>query len=95
MPASKDEARENVVSALSEGGRQATTLAVRVNDLTTAWTYRDVVAVVGGAGRALDSMILPKVESAQHVWWHDVLLTQLERAKAWRSGPAVGLAPGR
>jgi citrate lyase subunit beta/citryl-CoA lyase len=53
---------------------------VRVNDLTTQWTYQDVVEVVEGAGGCLDAIMLPKVQEAAHVQWLDLTLTQLEKA---------------
>jgi len=60
---------------------------VRVNDLTTRWTYRDVVTVVEGAGANLDCVMLPKVQSAAQVAWLDVMLRQIEET--------VGLEVGR
>ena len=50
-----------------------------MNDADTAWAIDDVLAVVRGAGRHLDCIMLPKVESLAHIHWLDVLLTQLER----------------
>lgn len=47
-PLAKPEARRNVVAALNEGDWGGKIRAVRVNDLTTPWTYRDVVDVVEG-----------------------------------------------
>jgi citrate lyase subunit beta/citryl-CoA lyase len=79
-PAAKDGARQNVVAALTDGDWGAKTRAVRVNDLTTQWTYRDVITVVEGAGDELDCIVLPKVQSAAHVEWLDLLLSQVERA---------------
>ncbi len=79
-PQAKEAARSNVVAALNGGGWRAGTLAVRVNDLTTPWTYRDVVTVVEGAGANLDCLLLPKVCSAEQVHWLDILLTQIEAA---------------
>jgi citrate lyase subunit beta / citryl-CoA lyase len=78
-PGAKDSARGNVVAALNEGSWDGRIRAVRVNDLTTPWTYRDVIAVVEGAGANLDCLILPKVNSAAHVTWLDLLLTQIEQ----------------
>ena len=52
---------------------------VRVNDLTTPWTYQDVIEVVEGAGAHLDAIMLPKVQLASHVEWLDLTLTQLEK----------------
>jgi citrate lyase subunit beta / citryl-CoA lyase len=78
-PLEKESARGNVVSALNEGSWDGKIRAVRVNDLTTSWTYRDVITVVEGAGAQLDCIILPKVHSAAHVTWLDLLLTQIEQ----------------
>ncbi|MEV0395461.1 HpcH/HpaI aldolase/citrate lyase family protein [Polymorphospora rubra] len=79
-PLAKPEARRNVVAALNEGGWDGKTRAVRVNDLTTPWTYRDVVEVVEGAGANLDCVMLPKVQTAGHVEWLDLTLTQIEKS---------------
>jgi citrate lyase subunit beta/citryl-CoA lyase len=78
-PAAKEEARRNVVAALREGDWSGKTRVVRVNDLTTQWTYRDVIEVVEGAGEFLDCVMLPKVQDATQVVWLDTLLTQIER----------------
>ena len=69
----------NMVAALNEGGFGSTLRVVRVNDLTTHWTYRDVVEVVEGAGQNLDCIMLPKVASAAQIRWLDLTLTQIER----------------
>ncbi|MGI8330793.1 HpcH/HpaI aldolase/citrate lyase family protein [Actinomadura scrupuli] len=79
-PSEKDEARKNVVAALNEGDWSGKIRAVRVNDLSTQWTYRDVIDVVEGAGAGLDCLILPKVQGAADVQWLDRLLSQLEQA---------------
>src|SRR5262245_17644166 len=78
-PLAKPEARKNIVAALTEGGWGSKVRVVRVNDLTTPWTYRDVIDVVEGAGANLDCVMLPKVQSASHVEWLDLTLTQLEK----------------
>jgi citrate lyase subunit beta/citryl-CoA lyase len=78
-PAAKAEARKNVVAALNESDWGGKIRAVRVNDLATAWTYRDVIEVVEAAGANLDGIILPKVEPAAQVQWLDLLLTQVEK----------------
>ncbi|MFC7326571.1 HpcH/HpaI aldolase/citrate lyase family protein [Marinactinospora rubrisoli] len=86
-PLEKERARDAVVAALNEGGWGDKVRTVRVNDLSTQWTYRDVIAVVEAAGGNLDCLVLPKVADAGHVRWLDTLLTQIERS--------VGLEPGR
>src|SRR5436309_15741367 len=74
-PLAKPDARKNIVAALNEGGYGGKIRVVRVNDLTTHWTYRDVIEVVEGAGPNLDCIMLPKVQTAEQVVWLDVLLT--------------------
>jgi citrate lyase subunit beta/citryl-CoA lyase len=78
-PLAKPEARKNIVAALTDGDWSGKTVVVRVNDLTTPWTYRDVIEVVEGAGRRLDCVMLPKVQSAEQVAWLDLILTQIEK----------------
>ena len=79
-PLAKPGARANVVAALTTGHWGEKVRVVRVNDLTTPWTYRDVLEVVEGAGEHLDCLMLPKVQSASHVEWLDLTLTQLEKS---------------
>jgi citrate lyase subunit beta/citryl-CoA lyase len=86
-PLAKPAARQNVVAALNDGDWGGKTRAVRVNDLTTPWTYRDVIEVVEGAGEHLDCVMLPKVQDATQVQWLDLLLTQIEKS--------LGLEVGR
>jgi len=64
-PAEKDEARKATVAALSEGGWQAHSIAVRVNGTETQWFERDVRELAERAGDALGSIVVPKVESAR------------------------------
>jgi citrate lyase subunit beta / citryl-CoA lyase len=83
----KEKARHAVVEALNQGDWGGKTRAVRVNDWTTQWTYRDVITVVEGAGDRLDCVMLPKVADAGQITALDLLLTQIEQA--------VGLPVGR
>src|SRR3712207_5658667 len=85
-PLAKEEARANVVAALNEGDWTGKARVVRVNDLTTKWTYRDVIEVVEGAGPNLDCIMLPKVQSAAQVQWLDLLLTQIEEGMGFDKG---------
>jgi citrate lyase subunit beta/citryl-CoA lyase len=86
-PIAKPDARKNIVAVLNEGGWGGKVRVVRVNDWTTAWTYRDVIEVVEGAGANLDCIMLPKVQTAEQVVTLDTLLTQIEKT--------VGLEVGR
>ncbi|GAA0987898.1 aldolase/citrate lyase family protein [Acrocarpospora macrocephala] len=78
-PSAKEGARRSVVAALKEGDWGGKTVVVRVNDLSTPWTYRDVIEVVEAAGDRLHCVMLPKVEEAAQVRWLDLLLSQIER----------------
>jgi citrate lyase subunit beta/citryl-CoA lyase len=86
-PAAKDQARDTVAAALADGDWGGKVMAVRANDATTRWAYRDVIEVTERAGRHLDAIVLPKVSAPGHVVWLDLLLGQVEQA--------AGLDPGR
>jgi len=77
-PSAKPGARKNIVAALTDGGWGNKIRAVRVNDWTTKWTYQDVIEVVEGAGADLDCIMLPKVQTPEHIVALDLLLTQIE-----------------
>ncbi len=85
-PLAKPGARKTIVAALNEGGWEGKARVVRVNDLTTEWTYRDVVEVVEGAGANLDCIMLPKVQTAAQVAWLDLTLTQIEKTMGYEVG---------
>jgi citrate lyase subunit beta/citryl-CoA lyase len=91
-PDAKAGARANVVAALNDGDWAGKTRSVRVNDLETSWTYRDVLEVVEGAGANLDCVILPKVTSAAQVTWLDLTLTQIEKTMGYEVG-RIGIEP--
>ncbi|MGH3916534.1 MAG: HpcH/HpaI aldolase/citrate lyase family protein [Pseudonocardiaceae bacterium] len=85
-PLAKPGARKTIVNALNEGGWGDRTRVVRVNDLTTQWTYRDVIEVVEGAGASLDAVMLPKVQSAAQIQWLDMTLHQIEQTMGYEVG---------
>jgi citrate lyase subunit beta/citryl-CoA lyase len=94
-PLAKPEARKNIVAALNDGDWAGKTRVVRVNDLTTEWTYRDVVEGVEGAGANLDCVMLPKVQNAGQVQWLDLTLTQIENAAGLVNVDAIAAASPR
>src|SRR3990172_12910803 len=49
-----DATRDRVVRALTAQDWQGQTLGVRVNAVNTKWCYRDILAVIEGAGHTLD-----------------------------------------
>lgn len=85
-PAARPAARQALASRRAASGQLA---YVRVNALTTPFTYDDLHAVVG---TGLDGIILPKTESAAQLATVDWLLTQLERASGLAEG-AIEVMP--
>jgi citrate lyase subunit beta/citryl-CoA lyase len=82
----KDNAREQVVAALREQEFAAPTVVVRVNGTDTPHYYKDLVAVVEGAGDRIAAIMVPKVRTPGDVEMTAKLLTQIELA--------TGLTPG-
>ena len=89
-PDAKESARHNVIAALRDGNWSGKTVAVRVNDWTTTWTHRDVIDIVSAVGARIDTIILPKAETAHHVAAVDLLLTQVESTHGLEVG-RIGL----
>ncbi|NMM44489.1 CoA ester lyase [Rhodospirillaceae bacterium KN72] len=63
-PEAKQEARANIIAALSEGGYGAREILIRVNGLETEWGRDDLVAMAKAGAHGI---VLPKVESADTV----------------------------
>jgi len=85
-PSAKPGARDNIVEALNTGDWGDRIRTVRVNDFDTEWALDDVLAIVRGAGRNLDCIMLPKVESVSHIHWLDGVLTHLEKSEGLEVG---------
>jgi malyl-CoA/(S)-citramalyl-CoA lyase len=79
-PDDKDQARENVIAALTELDWSACSVSVRINGLDTHWCYRDIVEVAERAGGHLDTMLIPKVGTPADVLFVATLLEQIEAA---------------
>jgi citrate lyase subunit beta/citryl-CoA lyase len=78
-PSAKAGARKTIVEALNglDWGRK--TRCVRVNDVTTEWCFEDIIEVVEGAGKNLDTIMLTKANRAADVQFVSLLLDQLEK----------------
>jgi len=81
-PNAKVEARNLVIDALRTYEFAGKVRVVRVNACDTKWCYEDIITVVEGAGERLDCLMIPKVESADHVHFVENLLNQIE----WKVG---------
>lgn len=77
-PAAKVPARAQIVQALNTLDWGRSIRCVRINDLDTHYAYEDIITVVEGAGRNLDTILVPKVKSACDVRFVDRLLSQIE-----------------
>jgi citrate lyase subunit beta / citryl-CoA lyase len=85
-PSEKVGARAVVAESLLALDFGTRAVAVRVNGTDTPWCYRDVVDVVEPAGDRIDTLILPKAESAGDVQFLDRLLGQIELSRGWARG---------
>jgi len=89
VPAQKAEARTLVAAALGEGGWRAPTVAVRINELDSAWWEEDVSEVVTLGGPSLNCLVVPKVESGAEL---ERVAAEIERAeRACERSQPVGL----
>lgn len=78
-PDQKVGAREKAVQGLVELDWGSKVRAVRVNGADTEWAHGDTIAVLEGAGKCLDLLILPKVKAPRDVWFFETLVEQLEK----------------
>jgi len=77
-PSAKAGARATIVEALNGLDWGKKTRCVRINDVTTPWCHEDVIQVVEGAGRNLDTIMLTKALRAADVQFVELLLNQME-----------------
>lgn len=77
-PDEKVASRANVVRAFVELQFGDRLRIFRINGLDTPYAYRDLIEVVEVAGDRIDLVMVPKVDSADHVNFVDTLLTQIE-----------------
>jgi citrate lyase subunit beta/citryl-CoA lyase len=78
-PTEKRGARKTIVEALNGLDWGKKTRCVRVNDVTTEWCFEDIIEVVEGAGRNLDTIMLTKAMAAADVQFVSLMLDQLEK----------------
>ena len=64
----KEQARTNVVAALTAGGFAAPTVVVRVNAWDTEYTVRDVTEVVGRGGPTSTRCCCPRCARERRSW---------------------------
>lgn len=74
----KVEARDRVTEAIDENDWGDKIVSCRVNGLNTQWWYDDVITLGTEVGDRLDTLVVPKIDSAEMVTALDLLLTQVE-----------------
>ena len=79
----KSAARQTAITAIKEldWRGQGKTIALRVNGLDTAWTYRDLIDVIEAVGDRLDSVIIPKLGAPADLYAVDVIVSQIAASK--------------
>lgn len=73
---SKYEAREQIIATLKKAPPRG--ISIRVNGVDTRYCFRDVIDVVHAAHEKIDSIVLPKVDSAGDVHFISRLLDGIE-----------------
>ena len=82
-PNDKEQARKNVIEALNDLDWSRSAVSIRINGLDTHWCYRDIVDVVERAGDKLDTILIPKVNGPEDVYFVATMLDQIEQAKGY------------
>ena len=80
-PDDKEQARKNVIEALNDLDWSECAVSIRINGLDTHYCYRDIVDVVEQAGQHLDTILIPKVNTAADILFVSTMLEQIEAAK--------------
>ncbi|MDH3514003.1 MAG: CoA ester lyase [Gammaproteobacteria bacterium] len=80
-PADKEQARKNVIHALQHHDWSRCAVSVRINALDTHFCYRDIVDLVEQAGKHLDTLLVPKVNAPEDIYYVATMLSQIEAAK--------------
>jgi malyl-CoA/(S)-citramalyl-CoA lyase len=85
----KEDARRQVVRALNEMDWGATTVLVRINDLSSSWAADDIAAIV--ACERLDGVLIPKVATPEDVRRAERLIIATEARRMSRTPVRIEL----
>jgi malyl-CoA/(S)-citramalyl-CoA lyase len=77
----KETARRRVIRSLADMDWLHRTVSVRINGLETPFGYRDLLEVVEQAGSVLDTVVVPKVDTAADVHFVHRMLDGIEMHK--------------
>ena len=90
-PGEKGAARTSIITSLQELDWQGKTLTLRINDPAGPLALHDILEILPVIGAKLESIVVPKVESAAQIHYLDHLLNALELEHG-RDQP-IGLEP--
>ncbi|MDA3873746.1 MAG: CoA ester lyase [Kiritimatiellae bacterium] len=90
-PDEKIAARNTVIESIQSLDFSGKILTLRINDPAGPFALRDVLEVIPPIGAQLDTLVIPKVESASQIHFLDQLLTALEREMNLKT--PIGLEP--
>ena len=85
----KAAARRQVSHSLTSLDWGNRTMTVRINSTDTPFAYRDIIDVVGTAGAAIDSLVLPKTDHPGDIHFVSRLLDGLEQEQGLT--PPIGI----
>jgi len=77
----KERARAQVIQTLHEFDWSQKTVTVRINALDTPFGYRDLLEVAEDAGKIVDAIVVPKVNSVRDIHFADHMLSGIEMNK--------------
>ncbi len=77
-PEGRAAARQNIIQAARELDWSGKRLAWRINAVSTAFFYQDLIEVAAAAGDKMGAVIVPKVEGPEDVYTIAALLSALE-----------------
>ncbi len=82
-PDAKEKARSQVIQTLNSSEVRRRPVAVRINALDTPYGYRDLLETAEAAGDRLDTVVVPKVNTAADIHFVDRLLQGIELHKGF------------
>jgi citrate lyase beta subunit len=104
-PAEKVAARKTIIDSIRNLKWQGQTLSIRINDLAGPFALQDILEIIPLVGDRMDTLVVPKIETAAQIHYLDHLLSALnsevgleliiESAKALRDAPEIAAASSR
>lgn len=85
-PSEKVSSRKQLIDILQTETASDKTMSCRINAIDTQWWYNDLIEIVTQIGHSLDTILLPKADSAEHVHTLENLLAQVEKNTGLESG---------